>query len=180
MERATTLFDNDAQAREEAVKQMTAEHEKQEQQLKDFLGEDRYAKYTDYSQTAGDRMLLNQFTGANSVTEDQTRLLLDAIKEERRSAIAEAGEPEAGNRQARELQALASEEELNKLVQLQERVNGRVLERAKIILAPEQIDAFGKFQASQIEMQRMSMNMARTMFGGGKAEGGTPPSAAKP
>ena len=180
VESASTLFGNDPQARDEALKQIMAEHEKQEQELKAFLGEERYAKFTDYSETAGDRMMLNQFTSMNSVSEDQTRQLLDVTKEERRRAIAEAGELQNGSRQARELEAWMSEEGLNELVQRQERVNAHVLERAKAILSPEQMEAFGRFQASQIEMQRVNMNMTRTMFGGNKPEGAISPSRASP
>ena len=166
MDRATALFGEDALAREEALQKAKTDHQDHEQKIKDFLGEERYAKYTDYNQTAGERMMLSQFTSANPITEDQTRQLLETMREEKRQVLAELGEPVAGSREMRDFQAMASEEEMNKHFQRQELVNSRIVERAKGILPQEQWDAFSKFQASQIEMQRMGLKMARTMFGG--------------
>lgn len=166
MEGASVMFEKDPQTRDEVLKKMTSDNQQFEDKVKALLGDDRYAKYNDYNQTVGERMTLNQFTSMNPIGEDQTRQLVDAMKEEKRRVMTELGESPTAGRGIRDFQAMASDEELNKLMQRQELVNSRVLERAKGILPPDQVEAFGKFQANQIEVQRMGMSMARTIFGG--------------
>jgi hypothetical protein len=48
-----------------------------------------------------------------------------------------------------------------------------VLDRAGQVLSPEQLKDYAGFLKSQLEMQKMGMNMARKMFGAPK--GASPP-----
>ena len=57
--------------------------------------------------------------------------------------------------------SLMSGEGVDKIYQNQETINQRVYERARAVLSESQLAAFGKFQANQLQMMRMGMNMAR-------------------
>jgi hypothetical protein len=59
------------------------------------------------------------------------------------------------------MEAMFSGEGVEKLLQSQEAVNQRVYDRAREVLAAEQLAAFGRFQTNQLQMMRMGMNMAR-------------------
>lgn len=166
--KATSLFGGDASTnRTEALKALSAEQKSFEQQVKEFLGDSRYAEYKDYQQTVGERMQLNQFRmqsagGESALTDQQTEQLLAYMKEEKQAVAAATGLPSPGGTQdAANLQAMLSDGGTEKLLQAQETTNQRVYERAREILSSEQLGSFGKFQTNQLQMMRMGMNMAR-------------------
>jgi len=152
--------------RAEMAAAMTAEQKGFEEQLRSFLGETRYEQYQDYQQTVGERTQLNQFRqqfsgGDASITDAQSEQLLALMREEKKS-LAAAGQllPSAGNDPAN-MEAMLSGEGTEKLLLAQEAVNQRVYERAREVLTEDQLGAFGKFQTNQLQMMRLSMNMAK-------------------
>jgi hypothetical protein len=179
-EKATSLLGGDGDTNRAAVVEtMTAEHKDFEEQIRGFLGETRYAQYQDYQQTVGERTQLSQFrqqtTGENALTDRQTEQLLAFMKEEKQAVAAASGQPPPGAGQdAANLQAMLSGGGVEKLLQSQETVNQRVYDRAREVLSPDQLGAFGKFQTNQLQMMRMGMSMARKFMTPDKAEG-TPP-----
>ena len=107
-------------------------------------------------------MYQQQFGGADlALTEDQTESLLNFMKEEKKDLPA-AGHPVAGMGQdAANMEAILSQDRGESLVQSQEYMNERVLERAKTVLSPTQLEAFAKFQTNQIQTLRVGMSMVR-------------------
>jgi len=69
------------------------------------------------------------------------------------------------------LDALGSDESIEKLIQAQNDLNDRVYQRANEVLSPDQLSAFGTFQTNQAALMRMGVTMARKMFGPGKTDG---------
>lgn len=155
-----------------------------EEQVKGFLGEDRYAKYEAYQQTLGERTQLNLFKQQNAGTasalsDPQMESLLTIMQEERKYITSLTGESAPANSQNQgNLQAVFSPDQTDKMLGVQEQVNQRVYQRAMSLLSPDQLAAFGAFQTNQLQMMRMSMNMARKMFNPDNSD--TPPPPGNP
>ena len=164
LDNVAALMGKDPAQRRAAIEVMTDTQRELDLSLRALLGEERFAKYSEFTETIGERTALTQFTSMNAVTEDQTKLLLQAIREEKKRSMAEAGPTSQADRQARELEAMATEAGMDRLVQQQELLNARVLDRAKTILSPEQVATYGAFQTNQLEFQKVGLKMARTMF----------------
>ncbi|HWX21442.1 MAG TPA: hypothetical protein VN578_16190 [Candidatus Binatia bacterium] len=182
-EQATSLFDGASSTNRATMASNIAEQQKQlDEQLKAVLGDARFTQYKDYQQTSGERMQLNVFKqqtagSDNPLTDPQTEQLLAFMKEEKQSVAAATGQPSPDSSQdpSKSLDAMLSEEQGDKLLQSQETLNQRVFERARTILSPDQLDAFGKYQSSQLQMMRMGMSMARKFFVPEKAAQDAPP-----
>lgn len=158
----------------EALTALSTDQKSFEDEVKAFLGEERYSFYKEYQQTVGDRMQLNQFkqmAGAeNPFSGQQTEQLLAIMKEEKQGVTAAMGQSFPGQDPS-SLQAMFSnEQQIEKLLQSQETVNERVFQRAGQVLSPDQLASFGKFQTNQMQMMRMGMTMARKFFGQDKSE----------
>lgn len=180
MERGTSLLGSESSTNRAAMLGKLAEEQKSfEEQVRGLLGESRYAQYQDYQQTVGERTQLSQFRqqfagGENSLTDQQTEQLLAFMKEEKHAVNAVGGFGSTGASQdAASLQAMMSGEGVDKIFQNQEVVNQRVYERARTVLSESQLTAFGKFQANQIQMMRVGMNMARRFMAPESGQGAT-------
>jgi len=169
--KATSLFGaNSSTKRTEALRALNAEQKDIEQQIREFLGESRYAEYQDYQQTVAERMQLNQFRlqnagGEGALTDQQVEQLLGVMKEEKQAVTAATGQafPVAGQ-DASNLEAMFSKEGAEKLLQAQETISQRVYDRARDILSPDQLVSFCSFQTNQLQMMRMGINMARKLM----------------
>ena len=87
---ATSLFDGSTN-RTERIASLSDAQKEFTQQLKDFLGEDRYKQYEEYQETAGERMQLNQLKqqlagGDDAITDQQMEQLLGFMREERKAS----------------------------------------------------------------------------------------------
>lgn len=148
-----------------------------DEQVKSFLGDDRYAQYKEYEETMGERMMLTQFkqqAGSDyNLTDQQSEALLNLMKEEKKSVAATTGLPLGdANKDPAKLQALLSDDKVGELLKAQETVGQRVYDRARTFLSADQLDTLGKFQTNQLAMTRMGMTMAKKMFAPGNAAGG--------
>jgi hypothetical protein len=178
-ENASLLFGTNAAARAETRATLAADHQNTENQLKELLGESRFAQYKEYQQTAGERMQLNMFNqqagaGALALTDSQTEQLLSMMKEEKQALTAVGQHMPGMGQDAANLEALLSKDQSETMLGLQESVNERVYERAKGLLSEEQLAAFGKFQTNQLQMMRAGVGMARTLFNPDGASGPAP------
>jgi len=176
-EQAGSLFGDSATNRTERLKSLADEQKAFEEQVRGFLGETGYAQYQDYQLTVGERTQLNQFqqqyAGENALSEQQTERLLAIMKEEKQSAAATTGQASPGAGQdAANMEAMFSSDATEKLMQTQESINQRVYERAQEVLSENQLASFGRFQTNQLQMIRMSMNMARKFMS--PEQSGTP------
>ncbi len=118
----------------------------------------------------GERTLLNQFRqqlGSDyNLSDPQTEALLTFMKEEKKSVYTSAGLPLGDSSQdPAKLQALTSDDKLEQLMQAQDTINQRVLDRARTIFSPEQMQTLGRLQTNQTQMMRMGMGMVKKMFG---------------
>ncbi|HKS35722.1 MAG TPA: hypothetical protein VJW76_00930 [Verrucomicrobiae bacterium] len=186
VEGASAIFGGEADPakREEAIKSIAEKHKAGEEQLKEFLGEDRYGQYKDYQETLGERMTLNQFQqqlsgGENALAEDQNAQLLAIMKEERKNSPAMFGADPNAVPDPAQFEAMLSEEKMNQHFEQQEQLNQRILERARAVLNQEQLESLTSFQKSQIDMQRFGMQMAIQFMGGEKSKD-TAPVSEKP
>jgi hypothetical protein len=169
-EAASSMFGGGASTnRTEAINAMTANQKTLDEQLKAYLGDDRYAQYKDYQETVSERTLLNQFklqAGSDyNLNDVQTEALLTFMKEEQKSVAATTGLPLGQtDKDPAKLQALFSGDKVDALIAAQDTVGQRAYERARTILSPEQLDTWGKYQTNRMQMMRMGMKMASQMF----------------
>jgi hypothetical protein len=139
-------------------------------QVKSLLGEEKFAQYSAYKTTLGERMQLDQLRqqleGGNAPLQDeQMQSLLQVMKEERDKTPPVI--PNKKGEGAANFAQMLTDETMEKQFQWQEDLNRRVLERAGQILTPQQLKEYTDFQTQQLTMQKAGMRMAREMFGGG-------------
>jgi hypothetical protein len=173
-EKATSMFGGgDSTNRTAAIEAMTASQKDFDDQMKSFLGDDRYAEYKSYQETVGERAQLNQFkqqnaSGGNALNDQQTEQLLALMKEEKQSAVSRGDSVFSDSKDPAKIQEMLAGGQTDKLLQGQEEINQRVYDRARDVLTPDQLSSFGAFQTNQLQMMRMGMTMAKQMFGGQK------------
>lgn len=169
MSQAGTLFQEGDSNRAEAARKLADEHKKRKQELKELLGDEKFATYQEYNQTAGERMMLDQFGRQAEITPEQSEQLLAIILDEKKNfQINQGTQPSDPSKDWQKL--LVSDEMKEKFLTQQEQINARVVERAGQVLTPEQLRKFEPILKNQIEMQRAGMKMARQMFGGANSE----------
>jgi hypothetical protein len=176
-EKATSLFGGDGSTnRTEAIEKMTASQKEFDEQMKSFLGDDRYAQYKDYQETVGERAQLNQFkqqlSGAeNALSDQQMDRLLALMKEEKQNAITRGDSIFSDSKDPAKVQEMLAGGQTEKLLQAQENINQHVYDRARDVLTPTQLESFGAYQTNSLQMMRMGISMAKQMFGTGKDTG---------
>ena len=169
-EQATSVFGGSgATNRTEMLSSLTADQKSFDDQVKAFLGDDRYAQYKDYQETVGERTLLNQFkmqAGSDyNLNDQQTEALLTFMKEEQKSVATTTGLPLGQtDKDPAKLQSLLSDGKVDELLEAQETVGQRVYERARTILSPDQLDTLDRYQTNRMQMMRLGMGMVRQMF----------------
>lgn len=164
-EKSTAVLGSSSQDRTETLKNLAEEQKQSEEELRVFLGQDRYQLYKDYQTTIGERAQLNMFrqqsgSGLNGISDDQVEQLLNIMKDEKTAMpeLMQMGDDEA------KLKALASEEQVGKFIKAQEELNQRVKTKATQILQPGQLDTLSKFQTQQLDTLRLGLSMARKML----------------
>ena len=163
-----------------AMNDLAAQQKEFDSQVKALLGDERYVQYKDYNETMAERMAVNQLSqqlasSPNPLNDDQSRQLLEIMKQEKKSVTPVFGDPGAdGSANMANWQAMLSEDGMNEFFKQREAIDQRVLERAKAVLTTEQLTAFATHQSNQRQMQRMGMSMAAKMFGTQKSDDTTP------
>ncbi len=174
----SALMGQDKAAKEQAAAAMADGQKKANEDIKSLLGEEKFGQYERYQKTIADRMVLDQFQerlGDTPLADAQREKLLQAMIEERQRVPPIFSD--APEKTAETMSMLSNAEQMEKHLKWQEELNERVTVRAGQWLNPEQLEEFTKFQASQVNMQRMGLKMMKEMSGGGK--GSPPPPAAK-
>jgi len=149
--------------RAEAMKKIAEEQKVRQGEIKDLLGEEKYAQFEQYSQTMGERMMLEQFGRDAEILPDQKEQLLAIVLEEKKNAQINAG-AQLGSENKDFQNAIASPELMERLIAQQEQVNARVVERAGNVLSAKQVRKLEPLLKSQLDMQRAGAKMARQMF----------------
>jgi len=150
-----------------------AQQKESEEQIKALLGEERFTQYQEYQKTLGDRMQIDQLrqqmeTAGTPVQDAQLTQLLALLKEEReRTPPPISQDPQAAFASA---EKMLSDEAMETQMAWQEEINRRVFERAATVLTPDQLKAYGEFQAGQINMQKLGLKMMKEMLGRQKSD----------
>ena len=173
VENAGGLFGDGKESALADVQKLTAEAKKQtESEIRAVLGDERFAQYEDYQKNIGDRMQLDQFktrlASENLALQDPQAAQLLQIMKEQKAAVPPIIPQDNTEFPRKEL---LTTENLDKQTQWMEDYNRRVLGRVEQVLTPEQFKQYRDFQEQQAAMQKLSLTMARQMFGGGKENG---------
>ena len=122
-------------------------------------------------------MQLNQFIyvgrGAPLDSEQQAQLL--HIMNEERQALARISPNSAGSAATGNPQDLFAADKLNQVMDLQQNLGQRVYDRARSVLQPEQLDAFGAFKTNQLSLQRIGIQLLQKLVRMAPVHGFFPP-----
>ena len=165
----------------EDMQKLTADAKKRtEAEIRALLGDERFAQYQDYQKNMGERMQLDQFktrlASENlALQEPQAAQLLQIMKEEKSTVppVIPQDNVEFPRKE------LLTTENLDKQAQWMEDYNRRVLARVEQVLTADQFKQYRDFQEQQAAMQKLSLTMARQMFGGGRENTRSVPAAVK-
>jgi RNA polymerase sigma factor (sigma-70 family) len=156
-----------AQLREQGA-QVSAQHAAIEEQIKQLLGDDNYARYQEYSRNASERWTVTEFEeqlagGPKAATPDQEQQLVSAMIEERQNFkfTTDYSDP---SKLTGDIASYYTEDRAKQYQQELERLNQRFLQRAQGILSPEQLGAFQTSLASQQAKQIANMQIVAKMF----------------
>ena len=109
----------------------------------------------------------NQLSGDNPLRDEQTKQLLQLMQAEKAALPPPlpTDQTQAPNKE------MFTAENLDRQMKWMEDYNRRVLEGAGRILSPQQLQQYQSFQEQQASMQKLSLQMAKGMFGGERARG---------
>ena len=160
--------DMDATKRAELAKQVKAEGEAFDAQIKQLLGDDSYAQFQVYEKTQSERTAINGFkdqlgSGPLTLNAGQEEQLIQAMAQERQNFKFTTDFSDQ-SKLTGDFASMLTEDKLNQFSQEQERLNQQYLARAQSILSPDQMGAYEKFTTNQLAMQKMAMKMAAQMF----------------
>jgi hypothetical protein len=173
VEHAKGLFGGtkEGEAASDSTRLLEETRKQSEAEIKALLGEERYARYSDYQKNIGERMQIDQLkTRLESdklpLQDQQAAQLLQALKEER--TVAPPPIPSDATQMPGDVKSLMTPENIDKQLQWMDDYNRRVLDRASQFLTPEQFKSYREMQEQQAAMQKMGLKMAREMFGNRK------------
>ena len=130
-----------------------AEQSAIEEQIKQLLGDENYARYKEYGKNASERVTVTEFEdqlagGPKAVNADQEQQLISAMIEERQNFKFTTDYTDH-SKLTGDLAAYFTEDRVKQYQQELEQLNQRYLERAQGILSPEQLGAFQTSLAAQ-------------------------------
>jgi hypothetical protein len=174
VEAAQGMFGGKDGPTEDTTKQIADAKKQTDVEIKALLGDDRFAQYQDYQKTMTERMqvdqLKNQMAGANMPLNDaQSAQIMHIMKDEKAASPAPISDDQTKMPKKDSFTA----ENLEKQMAWMDDYNRRVLDRAAQVLTPEQLKQYQSFQEQQASMQKLGLQMAKSMFGGDKSDGGT-------
>lgn len=170
IDQAGAFFGEGEKDKAQAAQEIKEKEEQMSANLKELLGEERFAQYEDYKKSMGERMQLDEFRkqmedGDSRLGDDQMRSLMLVMREERERVPPVV--TDNNGESTTDLARLFTGDTLERQAQWQEDFNRRVLERAGQVLTPQQLKEFDEFQSQQINLQRVGLRMAREMFKSG-------------
>ncbi len=134
--------------------------------VRELLSEEEFDVFEDYQNTLAERLTISQLEPvltqkAIPLTEVQKEELITLMVEERLSVAL----PDPKEQQKRWLQGGFDEADVEKLLKQQEDMNQRIQDRASEVLSDAQVEALRTFQESQMQMQRLGMQMMKGFMG---------------
>lgn len=167
-----SMFDDsmDASQRAEQLKQIKAQTDAFDSQIKQLLGDENYQTFKGYETLAPDRMAVDQFGdqlagGEMALNAQQQTSLTQALNDARTGYhwTADLNQSQTGGNNADFLSRL-SEENIARFASEREQFDEQFLTRAAQILNAQQLAAYRDFQRTQRQMQLMGLRMALQMF----------------
>ena len=166
-----SMFDDsmDAAQRADLAKQIKAQTDNFDSQIKQFLGDDNYQAFQAYEKTVPDRMSVGQFNDTlagtpTALSSDQQQQLAQAMSDARNNFKWTADLNMQNLGANGDMASVLTEDNINKFVQEREQFDQQFLATAQKILSPEQFTAFQDFQNTQRELQIAGLKMAAQMF----------------
>ncbi len=160
----------DASQRADLTKQVKAESDDYDQQIKQLLGDDNYKGYQSYEKTVPDRMAVDQFNSqfagtSTALTPSQQQQLVQALSDSRNNFNWTSGLNNQQDLGANgDIASMLTDENIAKFTAEREQFDQQFLARAQQFLTPEQVTAYQQFQKQQRELQLMGFNVAKQMF----------------
>jgi RNA polymerase sigma factor (sigma-70 family) len=156
-----------AQLKEQAA-QVNAEQAAIDEQIKQLLGDDNYARYQSYGKNLSERVTVTEFEdqlagGPRAVSPDQDQQLISEMIEERQNFkfTTDYSDP---SKFTGDIASYYTEDRLTQFQQELEQLNQRYLERAQGILLPEQLGAFQTSLTSQQARQAASLQIGAKLI----------------
>ena len=132
--------------------------------LKSLLGDDGYAKYTDFVKNMADQTRLTMMTkdfADNPLSDTQQQQLLQAMKTARQSVTANSATDPSQRSLSDKIAAMGQ------YTQQEEQINQNVLQQAAAFLSPEQLQTLATSQSNFLAMGKLGAVMAQKMFTNG-------------
>ena len=166
-----SMLDNslDATQRADLAKQVKDQADDLDNQIKQFLGDWNYKAYKSYEMTLPDRMTLSQFNDQiagtpNALTAGQQEQLIQEMSDARNNFnwTSSLNQQNAGANG--DISAMFTQENIDRYLADQERLDQQVLAKAQKILTPAQLAALKDHLKTQRDLQAMGMKMAKGMY----------------
>lgn len=159
----------DASQRADLVKQVKAQTDDFNNQIKQMLGNDNYQAFQSYEKSVPDRMTVGQFSdqfagSANALSPAQQDQLVQALSDARNNFSWTSGLNQQNPGMNGDMASLLTDDNIAKFEQERGQFDQQFLARAQQILTPEQFAAYKDFQDAQLKIQIAGLKMAAQMF----------------
>ena len=159
----------DASQRADLTKQVKAESDDYDQQIKQFLGDDNYKEYQSYEKSVPDRTAVDQFnsqlSGTTALSASQQQQLVQALSDSRNNFNWSSSLNNQENLGANgDIASMLTDDNIAKFTAEREQFDQQFLTRAQQFLTPEQATAYQQYQKQQLQLQLMGFNVAKQMF----------------
>ena len=159
-----------AAQRAEMTKQVKDQTDDIDNQIKQFLGDEKYGEFQSYQKTLSDRMMVSQLSDqlsgtANALTTGEQQQLMQAMGDVRdnfkwSSVLHNNREPSNGD-----YASVYTQDNIDQYVQEQEQYDQEVSARAQQILSADQFARFQDHQKLQRQLEMASIKMIAQIFG---------------
>ena len=163
------LSETDPAKRSQLLEQTKIEKDAYDLQIKQMLGDDHYQQFQTYEKSLSDRMAIGMFrdqqaAGPGVLSAEQEAQLIQVMGEEKQN-FKFTTDLSDQSKVTGDLAGNLTEEKVNQYLQEQEQLQQRYLSRAQTLLSADQYSSYQKFLSSQLQMQKLGLNMASQMFG---------------
>jgi hypothetical protein len=159
----------DASQRAELTKQVKAQSDEMETEMKQFLGDNNYQAYQSYEKTVPDRLTMSQFNQqfsgtATALTSEQQNQMVQAMSDARNNFTWTSTLNKQDAAASGDIAGMLTDDNIAKFTAEREQFDQQFLTKAQQILTPDQYTSYQKFQQQQRDLQLMSFKMAKQLF----------------
>lgn len=159
----------DPSQRADLAKQVKAQSDEVDSEIKQFLGDNNYQAYQSYEKSVPDRMTMSQFSDQfagtpNALSPQQQNQMIQAMSDARNNFTWTSGLNQQNLGANGDIGSMLSDDNIAKFTAEREQFDQQFLGKAQQILTPDQFAAYQQFQKQQREVQLMGIKMAKQMF----------------